>query len=68
MLCIMVIFSSLCIPEIVELNFATMPVEISFENVMYRQIDDISMGRPLSPVMANIFMGLYEKRLSASAS
>lgn len=70
MLCIMVIFSSPCIPEtvFVELNFTTMSLEFSFENVMYMQIDGISMGSSLGPVMANIFMGLYEKRLSASAS
>ena len=30
---------------------------------MYLQVDDISMGSPLDPILANIFVGFYEKLL-----
>ena len=28
---------------------------------MYRQVDGISIGSPLGPILANIFVGYYEK-------
>ena len=34
----------------------TSGVEFSFNNTMYRQTDGIAMGRPLGPVLANIFV------------
>lgn len=45
------------IPEdvFVELmKFATMSVKFSFDGIMYRQIDDVSMGSSLGPILANI--------------
>ena len=30
---------------------------------MYRQVDGISMDSPLGPILANIFVGFYEKVL-----
>lgn len=31
-------------------------MEFSFNDIMYAQIDDVSIGSPLGPVLANIFM------------
>ena len=39
---------------------ATTSVEFSFSNIMYRKID--AMGRPLSPTLANIFVGYNESK------
>ena len=33
-----------------------------FNGSYYDQIDGLAMGSPLGPVLANIFMGFYEKR------
>ena len=30
---------------------------------MYRQMDDMAMGSPLGPVLANIFMGFCEAKI-----
>ena len=40
---------------------ATRSVEFSFE--MYQQKDDVPMGSPLGPALANIFVGFHEERL-----
>ena len=40
---------------------ATNSVEFSFNNIMYRQIDGVAMGSPLSPALA--FIGYYESKL-----
>ena len=40
------------------MNIATTPAEFSFNNVMYRQIDDAALGSPLGPALANIFRWL----------
>src|ERR1700761_7313354 len=32
----------------------------SFDNKLYRQIDGMSMGSPLGPLFANIFLSHYE--------
>ena len=42
------------------MKFATSSTEFSFNNDMYRQVDGVSMGSPLSPTLANIFMGFLE--------
>ena len=42
---------------------ATTSVEFSFNNIMYRQIDEVAMGSPLGPALANIFVGYYESKL-----
>ena len=34
-----------------------------FNDAMYRQVDRISMGSPLDSILANIFVGFYEKLL-----
>ena len=45
------------------IKFATMSVEFSFDNVMYRPIDGVSMRSPLGPALANFFVWFHEKRL-----
>ena len=47
--------------ELIEL--ATKSVSFSFNDTIYRQEDDISMGSPLGSVLANIFVWFYEKLL-----
>ena len=42
---------------------ATTSVEFSFNNIMYRQIDEVAMGSPLGPALTNIFVGYYESKL-----
>lgn len=45
------------------MNLVTEGVEFSFEDIMYAQIDEISMGIPLGPSLANTFIGLHESLL-----
>ena len=53
-------------PDILEvvfvelMKFATTFIEFSFDNIMYRQVDGISMGSALGPTMAGIFVGFPE--------
>ena len=54
-------FSEIIFVELIEL--ATKSVAFSFNDTMYRQVDGISMGSPLGPILANIFVGFYEKLL-----
>ena len=42
---------------------ATSSVEFSFNNTMYKQTDEVAMGSPLVPALANIFVGYYEEKL-----
>ena len=42
-------------------NFATSQSHFSFKGEIYDQVDGVAMGSPLGPVLANIFMGYYEK-------
>ncbi|MEC8569013.1 MAG: reverse transcriptase domain-containing protein, partial [Pseudomonadota bacterium] len=45
------------------LTLATLNVEFSFNDNMYRQVDGVAMGSPLGPILANIFVGYYEEQL-----
>ena len=47
--------------ELMELT--TKSVSFSFNDTMYRQVDGISMGSPIGPILANVFVGFYEKLL-----
>ncbi|VDP99910.1 unnamed protein product [Trichobilharzia regenti] len=44
------------------LLMCTIGVQFQFDNTLYRQIDGVAMGSPLSPVLADIFMSNLEKR------
>ena len=43
-------------------EFATSGTHILFDGNYYDQIDGVAMGSPLGPVLANLFMGFYEKQ------
>ena len=45
------------------LQMVTSGVEFSFDDLMYRQTDGVAMGSPLGPLLANIFVGYYERRI-----
>ena len=45
------------------MELTTKSVSFNVNDTMYRQVDDISMGSPLGPILANIFVGFYEKLL-----
>ena len=50
--------------EFVELmKSATSSIELTFNNIMYKQIDGVAMRSPLGPVLANFFVGYYEEKL-----
>ena len=42
--------------------FATSQTHFLFNGKFYNQIDGVAMGSPLTPVLANIFMGFYESK------
>ena len=50
------------------LHSATINVEFSFDNTIYRQIDGVAMGSPLGPALANIFAGYYQEKLFSEIS
>ena len=39
---------------------ATSGTHFLFDGSLYNQIDGVAMGSPLSPVLANLFMGYHE--------
>ena len=41
----------------------TRGVEFIFDNVVYRKIYEVAMGSPLTPTLANIFMGFIKGKL-----
>ena len=42
-------------------NFATSHTHFLFKGCFYDQVDGVAMDPPLAPVLANFFMGHYEK-------
>ena len=42
-------------------NFATCETHFLFKDKFYDQINAVAIGSPLAPVLANLFMGHYEK-------
>ena len=44
------------------LNVVTNESFFMFNNKYYKQVDDVAMGSPLSPVSANIFMCSFESK------
>ena len=50
------------------MNTATKSVELSFNNNMYKQIDGVAMGSPLSVALRNIFVGYHESKLFESTT
>ena len=42
-------------------HFATSHTHFLFNGCFYDQVDGVAMGSPLAPVLANFFMGHYEK-------
>ena len=47
---------------------ATSGVEFRFNDIMYKQTYGVAMGSPLSPALANIFVGFYEEKLFSQIS
>ena len=45
------------------LRIATSEVELSFNEIMYSQVDGVAMGSSLSPTLANTFMGYLEYKV-----
>ena len=45
------------------LCMATKNVQLSFNNLMFRQIDGVARGSPLGSILAKIFVGYYENCL-----
>ena len=41
-------------------NEVTQESYFIFNNVLYKQKDDVAMGSPLGPTMANVFLSFYE--------
>ena len=42
-------------------QLATSQTNFLFNGSMYDQVDGVTMGSPLAPILANIFMGCHEK-------
>ena len=45
------------------MKLATEEVEFSFNNIMYPQVDGITIRLPLGPTLANIFVGYLEYKI-----
>ena len=45
------------------MDIATKSVPFSFNEIMYRQIEGVSMGSLLGTILANIFVGFQERHL-----
>ena len=44
-------------------NFGTCETHFLFKGKFYDQIDGVVMRSPLAPVLPNLFMGHYEKKM-----
>ena len=44
-------------------GFATSGTHFIFNSSFYDQVDGVSMGFSLGPVLANLFMGFHEKKM-----
>ena len=42
--------------------FATSQTHFIFNSKFYNQVDEVAMGSPLAPVLANIFMGFHKSK------
>ena len=43
------------------LSLATKDLHFIFEGTLYKQIDGVAMGSPLSPTLANAFLAYHEE-------
>ena len=43
-------------------EFATSETNFLFDSKYYDQVDGVAMGSPLGPMLANLFLGFFEKR------
>ena len=50
------------------MEMAASSVGFSFNDIMHYQIDEVAMGSPLGPALANIFIGYYESKLFQTTS
>lgn len=50
------------------MEMATKFLSFSFNNIIHRKIGGVSMGSPLGPVMADIFVRFQEKQMSDELS
>ena len=48
-------------------KMATIEVDFSFNGMVYKQINSICIGFPLGPILANIFVGYYKRKLFKSS-
>ena len=44
------------------LSLASQELYFMFNNILYKQNDDVVMGSPLGPTMANVFLLFYETK------
>ena len=42
--------------------FATSQIHFLFNGKFYNQIDEVAMGSPIAPVLANTFIGFYQTK------
>ena len=50
------------------LGFCLHNTYFSFQNKFYEQVDGASMGSPVSPIVANLYMESFERKALLSAT
>ena len=61
--------SVLSVQHIIELlGFCLHSKYFYFQNNFYEQVEDVAMGFPVSPIVANLYMEYFEKKALHSAS